>query len=360
MSRHKLRIHRTPVENLVANLRGEVGEIITTWTMMRRLIAQERRLSSGDIAKDMGDEEVAFFAVLVDKLSDELVARLSELAETKVGRLNFHFASVKLNALDAEVLAFRTFIRHHRFAEKRNYDISHKELPERWSEHRLRHISYRLVLRGVALGSSVMKKIDAIVQGPSAKYMWHEMRKRRYSVINPPRAAYMLLPYLKLSDRTRKKIIMEEMVEGREIWSEMATKINGNETKVYACKKWGAILLGGELIILEHYPLQGLSEIKVDPRTQSTTTPISGKPIYKQKNISAKYRVAEVSESEVSLVPTQRLHLLDEAAFTELGDITIRLDEKLRQNMGNMKVGDVKELTMAVTVLAGHSSANEI
>jgi hypothetical protein len=37
MSRHKLRVHKTPVDNLVANLRGEVGEIITTWTMMSHL-----------------------------------------------------------------------------------------------------------------------------------------------------------------------------------------------------------------------------------------------------------------------------------------------------------------------------------
>ena len=38
MSREKLRIHNTDLDNLVSNLRGEVGEIISSWGLMRDLL----------------------------------------------------------------------------------------------------------------------------------------------------------------------------------------------------------------------------------------------------------------------------------------------------------------------------------
>lgn len=53
MSRQKLRVINTQLDNLVANLRAEVGEVITTWVIARRSMAQESHRSSGDIAKDM-------------------------------------------------------------------------------------------------------------------------------------------------------------------------------------------------------------------------------------------------------------------------------------------------------------------
>jgi len=87
MSHPKLRIIRTQLDNLVSNLRGEVGEIITTWTMLRFLMTEERRLSSNDIASDMKNQNLAFISVLRDKMHDEIIARLSELANAKIGRL---------------------------------------------------------------------------------------------------------------------------------------------------------------------------------------------------------------------------------------------------------------------------------
>jgi hypothetical protein len=59
-------------------------------------------------------------SLLRQKPDDEIVARLSELAEGKIGRLTFHFAAVKLGKLETEVKAFSAFIARERFQLKRN------------------------------------------------------------------------------------------------------------------------------------------------------------------------------------------------------------------------------------------------
>jgi len=115
VSRQKLRVKNTQLDNLISNLRGEVGEIITSWVLLRHLMASERQLMSDDFAKDLANENLAFVSMLRTKLADEIVARLSELAEVKTGRLTFHFAATKLGKLDAEVQAFRTSSRARSF-----------------------------------------------------------------------------------------------------------------------------------------------------------------------------------------------------------------------------------------------------
>lgn len=354
MSDPRLRVIKTELDNLVSNLRGEVGEIITTWTMLRFLMAEERRLSSNDIAKDMQNQNLAFISTLRHKMYDEIVARLSELANAKIGRLTFHFAATKLKALDAEEDPFRRFIERHRFEEKRNYAISHKELPEQWSEHKLISIPYKTLLRGVALASLVMKKIDRVALGPSAPHLWCEMRKKRYALMYPPSAAYLLLPHMRLSNEVRAKIIVQEMGEGGDVWSEIQTKINGVDTKLYVCKKWAGVFLGDRIRCLDQYPLQELSQITFDVPANTEEAPEVGKPILEQKVIKAKYRAAEVSDRRVVFVPVQKLHLLEQGAVTELCKFTVKLDARLKNDMGEIKVGDLKEFQLTVNVLTGY------
>ena len=153
--------------------------------------------------------------MLTTKLSDELVARLAELAEHKIGRLSFHFAALKIGKLEDRVQAYSAFISRQRFEEKRNYDISHKELPEQWSQHKHIWIRYRTLVKAIAHALRLMKMIDEIVLGPAAKYQWREMRKKRYELTSPPASAmYMLLPHLYLSPAIRQRVIMEEMAAG--------------------------------------------------------------------------------------------------------------------------------------------------
>lgn len=241
MSRKKLRIHRTQLDNLISNLRGEVGEVISTWVLWRNIQAMTEERSSSDINKDFSDRGLITLSVLANKLYDEMIARLSELAEDKVGRLNFHFAAKKLNALHSEAMKFSNFIGSRRFKKKRNYDVSHKELPESWSDHKDIKIQYPDLLRAITMALRLMKKIDRIVLGPSSLYLWREMRKRRYNFMHPARISYMLLPYYSLSPEVREKIVQEEEKEGRQVWTDMETKVNGRPAKIRVAKKWGII-----------------------------------------------------------------------------------------------------------------------
>jgi hypothetical protein len=77
VSKQKLRIHNTQLDNLISNLRGEVGEVITSWVLLRYMMAKVRELSSDDIGKDMRNESLIFVSMLRTKLADEIVARLS-------------------------------------------------------------------------------------------------------------------------------------------------------------------------------------------------------------------------------------------------------------------------------------------
>jgi hypothetical protein len=159
----KLRIINTETDNLVSNLRGEIAEVVTSWILMRHFITSAANLQTDDLRKDLGNPDLAFLYVLRDKLEDELVARLSELAEEKIGCLNFDFAAKKLARFHPEVAEFSKYIEKNGFRQKRNQDISHKELPEKWEDHRAPlHIPYRTIVRAIASALRLMKRIDHI------------------------------------------------------------------------------------------------------------------------------------------------------------------------------------------------------
>ena len=236
---------------------------------MRNLKVQANRLQTDDVAKDMKNEQLNILYIHINKLSEEIIARLSELAERKIGQLTFYFAQEKLGKFQKEVSEFERFIESNQFKEKRNQMISHKQLPEKWSDHRHIHIPYASIVKGIVIALRLMKKIDRVTLGPSAPYLWREMRKRRYDVISPPRAGYMLLPYLRLSEKDRSKIIFQEMQEGKAVWVDMETKIDGVEVTVRACKDWGALLFDNRMMVLPEYPLQEISHITTGNATKA-------------------------------------------------------------------------------------------
>lgn len=71
---------------------------------------ETNKIQTLDIEKDINNPQLSMLSVLVDKLNDEIVARLSELAEGKVGRLTFHFAGIKLNAFESEIKEFSYYV----------------------------------------------------------------------------------------------------------------------------------------------------------------------------------------------------------------------------------------------------------
>jgi hypothetical protein len=234
---------------------------VTSWTLLRHLKAQAAEIRTDDISADLQNDALTTLHILIGKLEDEIVARLSELSERKIGQLTFHFAAAKLGVLNDDVLHFRRFIEAKGFVEKRNLDISHKALPQTFADHRYRHIRYRTISHGVAMALRLMKRIDRRVLGPSAPYLWREMRKKRYVPMTPPSAGYMIMPYLRLGEHDRARIVQEELNEGRSVLTELPTLVNGEPAKVLAAKEWGGIVINGRLIMLDHYPIQKLDRI---------------------------------------------------------------------------------------------------
>lgn len=263
MSRKKLREQRTETDNLISNLRGEVGEIIITWVLMKDLLAEIDKSESTDIIADLKDPRLARLKILVTKLRAEIVSRLSELAEKKIGRLNFYFAGKKINKLSKDIDDYGKFIKKNRFKKKRNYEISHKELPEKWKDHKFVDIPYKKIVKGIVKALQLIKKIDDIFLGPCAKYLWRKMRKHRYKPMSPANVSYMIMSYFRLSKNDRVKIINEEVKKGENVWESINAVVNGQKRKIMACKKWGAIIVENKVIILDQYPLIDIKNIEI-------------------------------------------------------------------------------------------------
>ncbi|HEY6191917.1 MAG TPA: hypothetical protein VI215_06260 [Bacteroidota bacterium] len=262
MGREKLKLHTTEPSNLIGSLRGEVGEIITAWIFLRNFEIQAQELRTDIPENDIQNPELQRLNFLCKKFADEITSRLSELGERKVGQINFYFVSIKLKNLSTEVSDFESFVVDQRFREKRNNYISHKTLPPIWEDHRLApYIPYRSLVKGIAHAVKLMKQIDTLYLGPKAKYLWHEVRKRRYTVFRSPNVVYTLMPYLHLAEHVRLRVLAEETAMGKEHWVDMPTKYRGRDITVRACKEWGVIQLGSQIIVLKQYPLIELNEI---------------------------------------------------------------------------------------------------
>ena len=54
--------------------------------------------------------------------------------------------------------------------------------------------------------------------------------------------------------------------EGKIIWTEMKTKVNGSPMSVLVNKEWGLLLLGNGVLPLDEYPVQRLESIQFGPQ----------------------------------------------------------------------------------------------
>jgi hypothetical protein len=94
--------------------------------------------------------------------------------------------------------------------------------------------------------------------------MWQELRKKRYELLHPASAFYMIAEYINLPEAVRAKIIQGEIAAGKFHQELMDAEVNGTKVQVYASKKWGAINFGGQLLILPQYPLQSIGKVESD------------------------------------------------------------------------------------------------
>src|SRR6266566_6044425 len=72
-----------------------------------------------------------------------------------------------------------------------------------------RHCTFHVAMvRAVAHALPLIKRIDRHVLGPSAPYLWREVRKRRYQpILSPPRVAYMMVPHFHLTGEDRIRTV---------------------------------------------------------------------------------------------------------------------------------------------------------
>ncbi len=68
----------------MGNLRGEVGEVVTAWLLLRHFMVESSKLRSEDPATDLANKELAFLWLLAEKLRNDLIGRLSELCLSPV------------------------------------------------------------------------------------------------------------------------------------------------------------------------------------------------------------------------------------------------------------------------------------
>ena len=196
MADSRLRIRNTNLEPLLGNIRGEVGEAITNWILLRHLMVASKNLETDDIAADMKNSDLAFVYALKGRIKEDLILTLAGLAERKTARATFHFAAKKLDAFHSEEEAYRKYIEQNKLKHKRDREIAHREQPENWPEQGDIRISYLVLTVSLARAIRLMKKIDAHVMGETAYTQWSRMRKKRYDLTMPARAKYLLLGYL--------------------------------------------------------------------------------------------------------------------------------------------------------------------
>jgi len=75
MSRKKIRAHQTDTGNLISNLRGEIGEIITSWVLYKDLMLGIHKIKSPDPSENINNPGMNRMFTLTDKLFDDIVAR---------------------------------------------------------------------------------------------------------------------------------------------------------------------------------------------------------------------------------------------------------------------------------------------
>lgn len=193
----KKTIKETAPEVLISHLRAEIGDIIDSWILYRHFKQASRKLQTEDIEADLQNNELNFLYLVTAKYKDDLISRLAELGDKKVGQLTFHFASRKLKALEPEVDRFENFIKDNKFTYNRNNFISHKILKPTWSENKAPYrISYKSMTKALAMAIALMKQFDELHYGAQIRRQWNLIRKRRYEFSVSRKSDYLLMPHI--------------------------------------------------------------------------------------------------------------------------------------------------------------------
>ena len=189
------KLNQTDPDKLISMLRGEVGEIIQSWIVLTIFRYKAFELTTEDIGKDLENEDLTLYNIIRSRFRDDIVLRLSDLSSSKHGRLNFHFAADKLGVYKAEVKAYAAMLDKIYVVYRRNKNIAHKQISPRWDNIDPQpHIPYRKLVRAIGTTVYLMKNFDYEHSGEESIAFWKEERKRRYDLMSPASALYLMLP----------------------------------------------------------------------------------------------------------------------------------------------------------------------
>jgi hypothetical protein len=182
---------------LISHLRAEIGDLIDSWILFRHFKLASQKLQTDDIYSDTQNENLNFLYLVTGKFRDDLIARIAELGDKKVGQLTFHFACRKFKILETEVDMFERFVKDNKFTDRRNNFISHKSIKPKWDDNKAPHrISYKVMTRALAMAIRLMKQFDEYHYGVKIKRQWQIARKRRYEFSPSRRADFMMIPFI--------------------------------------------------------------------------------------------------------------------------------------------------------------------
>ena len=187
---------KTDIAVITSALRGEIGDIIETWTLYRDLHDTCQSLRSENIEIDLKNQELLKIRVIKKKLKNQIISALSELAEKKYGQITFSFACNKLGCYQQDCITYQEFIKANDFKSQRNEFISHKNLPPKFEDWKGEYkISNLTIVKAIAKAIILMKNIDKEILGPEFNFMWHTTRKYRYNYTMSGKVKHILLPY---------------------------------------------------------------------------------------------------------------------------------------------------------------------
>ncbi|SHK22499.1 hypothetical protein SAMN04488007_2435 [Maribacter aquivivus] len=195
-------LERIDIENLITNLRGEVGTVIESWTLLREYHILTNQLTSNmshsQYKENLRNSDFKKRHIIKKKLTDDIISKLSELAQETNNTLNFYLATQKITNLDSEFKDYKMYIIKNKFKARRNEFISHKNLPLKWSGHKAAYsIPYVIIVKAIVKAIILMKEIDNIYIGKNANLNWQILRASRYNYEVAARARYMDMSFIK-------------------------------------------------------------------------------------------------------------------------------------------------------------------
>ncbi|MFI8604228.1 hypothetical protein ACIGCP_07190 [Cellulophaga baltica] len=206
-------LERIDIDNLISNLRGELGTVIESWTLLREYSILTNQLTTdmsfSQYLENFNNSEFNKRNIIKKKFVDDIISKLSELAQQSNRHLNFFLATQKIDKLNlatqkkidklnSELKEYQDFIVDNNFKVRRNEFISHKKLPLTWAGHKAAYsIPYKTITKAIAKALILMKKIDDIYIGANASLNWRKLRANRYSYDIAARAQYMKMYYVK-------------------------------------------------------------------------------------------------------------------------------------------------------------------